>query len=125
MKRAEFLFVSWVVIALTIAVPGPIALLAQTQASEQRPTFEVASIKQNTSDVRRSFGVQPGGRLVVRNAALKDLIAASYGMAQIQALVPERILGGRTGSVPNATTSMRRRARSFTSRQAVRPRTCF
>jgi uncharacterized protein (TIGR03435 family) len=95
-KRAEFLFVPRLVVvtALAIGVSGPVALLAQTQASEQRPTFEVASIKQNTSDDRRSFGVQPGGRLVVRNSTLKNLIAAAYGMAEIQALVPERIVGG-------------------------------
>jgi hypothetical protein len=83
-----------VVIALAIAVPSRISLRAQVQSSEPHPSFEVASIKQNTSDDRRSFGVQPGGRLVVRNVALKDLIAAAYGMADIPALVPNRILGG-------------------------------
>jgi hypothetical protein len=67
MKRADFLFLPWVVIALAIAVPSPISLRAQVQSSEPHPSFEVASIKhkQNTSDDRRSFGVQPGGRLVV------------------------------------------------------------
>jgi hypothetical protein len=84
MKRADFL-----------SLPSaPMALRAQVQASEPRPIFEVASVKQNTSDDRRSFGVQPGGRLVVRNVALKNLIAAAYGMADIPALVPDRILGG-------------------------------
>ena len=96
MKRADFFFLRRVVIvtALALAVPGPIAVRAQVQASEQRPTFEVASIKQNTSDDRRSFGVRPGGLLVVRNSTLQNLIAAAYGMADIQALVPERVLGG-------------------------------
>ena len=94
MKRVELLFLSCAVIGLAMGVPGPVVLRAQAQASEQRPTFEVASIKQNTSDERRSFGVQPGGRLVVRNAALRHLIPAAYGMAEIQALVPGRILGG-------------------------------
>ncbi|MGE3401529.1 MAG: TIGR03435 family protein [Vicinamibacterales bacterium] len=56
--------------------------------------FEVASIRQNLSDDRRSFSVQPGGRLVVRNVALRDLIAAAYDMADIGLLVPDRILGG-------------------------------
>jgi hypothetical protein len=79
MKRADFLFPPWVVIALAIAVPSPISLRAQVQSSEPHPTFEVASVKQNTSDDRRSFGVQPGGRLVVRNAPLKDLIASAGG----------------------------------------------
>jgi len=96
MKRADFLFLSWVVVVtgLAIAVSRPIALRAQVQTSEHRPSFEVASVKQNPSNDRRSFSAQPGGRLVVRNFALKDLIAAAFGMADIQALIPVRILGG-------------------------------
>jgi len=93
---ADFLSLSRIVVVtgLAMCLSNPIGLHAQAQTSEPHPAFEVASVKQNTSDERRSFGVQPGGRLVVRNAALKDLIAAAYGMAEIQALVPERILGG-------------------------------
>ena len=79
---------------LLLGVSVPAELRAHAQASERRPRFEVASVKQNLSDDRRSFAVQPGGRLVVTNFALKDLIAAAFGMADIQALVPERILGG-------------------------------
>jgi uncharacterized protein (TIGR03435 family) len=94
MKRADFLSVPRVVIALAIAVPRPMALDAQLQASEHWPSFEVASVKQNTSDDHRSFSAQPGGRLVVRNLTLKNLIAAAFGMADIQALIPDRILGG-------------------------------
>ena len=96
MERADYRFLLWVVVvtALSIGVSRATALHAQVQASEPHLTFEVASIKQNTSDDRRSFGVQPGGRLVVRNSTLKNLIAAAFGMAQIQALIPERILGG-------------------------------
>ena len=96
MRRAVFLSVPRVVVvtALAMCMSKPVAVQAQAQASEGRLTFEVASIKQNTSDDRRSFGVQPGGRLVVRNSTLKNLIAAAYGMAEIQALVPDRVLGG-------------------------------
>jgi len=84
---------------LAIAASKPITLHAQVEApehqvSEHRPSFEVASVKQNMSDERRSFSAQPGGRLVVRNVALKDLIAAAFGMADIPALVPDRVLGG-------------------------------
>jgi hypothetical protein len=39
MKRADFLFLPWVVIALPIGVSGPIALRAQMKASEGRPSF--------------------------------------------------------------------------------------
>jgi uncharacterized protein (TIGR03435 family) len=88
MKRADFLSLPRVV-AMTA-----LAIAVSRQASEHRPSFEVASVKQNTSDDRRSFSAQPGGRLVVRNFALKDLIAAAFGMADIPALVSDRILGG-------------------------------
>ncbi len=75
MQRADFLLLSSVVMVATglaVGVSGPVALRAQVQASERRPSFEVASVKQNLSNDRRSFGEQPGGRLVVRNVALKD-----------------------------------------------------
>src|SRR5579862_5631296 len=96
MKRADFRCLPWVVVAtgLAMGVSSPIALRAQVQASERRPSFEVASVKQNRSNDRRSFSAQPGGRLVVRNVALKDLIAAAFGMADTGALKADRILGG-------------------------------
>ena len=84
MKRADFLVLSSVVMVVTglaMDVSRPTALRAQVPSSERRPSFEVASVKQNLSNDRRSFGAQPGGRLVVRNFALKDLIAAAFGMA--------------------------------------------
>ena len=95
MKRADLLVV-WSVVVVTglaIGVSRPIVLRAQAQASERR-TFEVASIKPNLSNDRRNFSAQPGGRLLVTNTALKDLIAAAFEMAELQALIPERILGG-------------------------------
>ena len=96
MKRDDVLFLSSVVVVagLAVGVSRPIALRAQTQASEPRRTFAVASIRQNLSNDTRSFSAQPGGRLVVRNFAVQGLIAAAYEMADIQALIPERILGG-------------------------------
>lgn len=97
MQRADFRFLAAVLVVVTglaIGVSRPIALRAQVQASERQPSFEVASIKQNLSNDRRSFSAQPGGRLVVRNFVVKDLIAAAFGMADIQALIPVRILGG-------------------------------
>jgi uncharacterized protein (TIGR03435 family) len=100
MTRADVFLLSpaamavMVVTGLAIGAFRPVPLHAQGQASERRPTFEVASVKQNLSNDRRSFSAQPGGRLVVRNFALKDLIAAAFGMADIQALIPDRILGG-------------------------------
>jgi uncharacterized protein (TIGR03435 family) len=96
MRRVQSVLsaVVMVVAGLAVGVSRPVALRAQVQPAEPRPRFEVASIKQNLSDDRRSFSAQPGGRLVVTNTAVKDLIAAAFGMADIQALIPERILGG-------------------------------
>lgn len=96
MKRPAFLVLPSVVLVVsaTAALSGPTTLRAQGQAPDSQPRFEVASVRQNLSDDRRSFGAQPGGRMIVRNSALKDLIAAAYGMADIQALIPDRILGG-------------------------------
>jgi uncharacterized protein (TIGR03435 family) len=94
MKRADVLLLSSVVmVGLVLGVSRPMALRAQGQAGEPKLRFEVASVKQNLSNDRRSFAAQPGGRLVVTNFALKDLIAAVYGMANIQALVAERVIG--------------------------------
>jgi uncharacterized protein (TIGR03435 family) len=97
MKRADFLFLSSVAMVATGLATGvsmPVAIRAQVPAAERRPTFEVASVKRNLSNDRRSFGARPGGRLVVRNSALRDLIAAAFGMADMQSLIPVRILGG-------------------------------
>lgn len=54
-----------VVTALAVGVSRPIALGAQRQDAERRPRFEVASIRQNLSNDRRSFSAQPGGRLTL------------------------------------------------------------
>jgi len=97
MKRADVLFVPGVVVVvvgLAIGLSRPIGLRAQVQTSQRRPSFEVVSVKRNLSDERRNFSARPGGRLVVTNMTVKDLIAAAFGMADIQALIPERILGG-------------------------------
>jgi hypothetical protein len=53
MKRANFLSVPRIVIALAIAVPSPNWLRAQVQSYDSHPSFEVASVKQNISDDRR------------------------------------------------------------------------
>jgi uncharacterized protein (TIGR03435 family) len=97
MKRTNFLFLSSVAMAVTglaIGVSRPIALREQVQESERRPSFEVASVKQNTSSDGRTFNALPGGRFVATNSPLKGLIAAAFGMADTQSLIPVRILGG-------------------------------
>jgi uncharacterized protein (TIGR03435 family) len=68
-------------------------LHAQAQEPERLPSFEVMSVKENTSGPGRMQTVtQPGGRFVVTNAPLKLLIADAFLGAQ--PLAPSRVLGG-------------------------------
>ena len=78
------------------ALAGPVvfgvltapAIRAQSQPGA-KPSFEVASIKQNTSgDHRIMFQITPGGRLVATNASAKMLITMSYN------LKPHQLEGG-------------------------------
>jgi len=78
---------------VVLSVVMVVTALAQTP--ERLPSFEVASVKQNTSgESRTSMRTQPGGRFVVTNARLKGLIATAFGMADPQSLIDARILGG-------------------------------
>ena len=54
-------------------------LLAQPQ-SEQKPEFEVASIKPNSGGPESGMTQFRGGRYIARYATLKDLIGHSYGV---------------------------------------------
>ena len=50
----------------------------------QQPTFEVASVKPNTSDaLSQPPLLQPGGRLIATNVTLARLIRAAYGLRDI------------------------------------------
>jgi len=68
---------------------------ALAQTPERVPSFEVASVKRNTSgDSRAPMRTQPGGRFVATNVLLKFLIAAAFGMPDPPSLIDARILGG-------------------------------
>jgi uncharacterized protein (TIGR03435 family) len=67
------------VTGLAVSLAPPTPLRAQAQVSASRPSFEVASIKENTSgDSRTRMATEPGGHLLVTNAQLKELIAVAY-----------------------------------------------
>ena len=71
-------------IASVAAQPQP----APQPAPQARPTFEVASIKRNVSgDQNSSITQQPGGRIVVTNNTLYNLIRNAYGIQRFE-LVP-------------------------------------
>ena len=68
-----------------VAIIASAAMLAAAQAPAQKPSFEVASVKPNTSPDRRySILRQPGGRLVITNRTLKMLIGLAYVLADFQ-----------------------------------------
>ena len=70
---------------LTVAIATAPAA-AQT---DPRPAFAVATIKKNTSGAdARSMRLQPGGRIVVTNQPLRQLIVFAYS------LQPQQLAGG-------------------------------
>ena len=83
-----------VVIGLAMPTPMSTTFAAQAQQVERLPRFEVASIKQNTSDDRARMGAQPGGRVSVTNTPVRNLIATAYGMFSAPAMIRARIVGG-------------------------------
>ena len=119
MKRACIRFLPGCVLVVTglaMGVPRAISLRAQDHVPERLPSFEVASVKENVSgDSRARAQTLPGGRYVATNVLLKGEIAVAFlGACSV----------GRSGSVPHATTSSRRRARNFNRPPMVRPRIC-
>jgi uncharacterized protein (TIGR03435 family) len=74
-------------------LPPPPA--ANAPPASAKLAFEVASVKQNVSgESRVSMRTQPGGRLIVTNVLVRNLIATAFVMADPQPLIRSRILGG-------------------------------
>ena len=57
---------------------------ARAQTPADKPTFEVASVRENTADdSRMMFGIQPGGRFTA-TAPLGQIIRQAYGLQRSQ-----------------------------------------
>ena len=84
-------------IALAAGVLATVTAVAQTDPSAERPKFEVASVRQNTSgDNKVSIGFQPGGRATAVNAPLKMIIRSAYRLQEFQLVgAPEWALSAR------------------------------
>ncbi len=80
---------SWVGLAAALAIMGGV-LSAQAPASRAvEPAFEVVSVKPSrTGDPGGSINVRPGGRFVVVNRTVRNMIRTAY---QVQ---DQRIVGG-------------------------------
>ena len=67
-------------------------------------TFEVASIKANTSDsIRTNLDLQPGGRFVATNVSLMALIGVAYGeggrpLPPNRLVIKDKWVGGTRGA---------------------------
>jgi uncharacterized protein (TIGR03435 family) len=73
-------------LSVTAIVVAVIPLASQTPA-QQKPSFEVASIKPNVSgDLRVSLETQAGGRFTATNVSLKMLITNAYHVLNFQVL---------------------------------------
>lgn len=60
-------------------------LQAQAPSTPEKPKFEVASVRENTSgDGKAGLGFQPGGRFNAVNIPLTELIRLAYGLQQSQ-----------------------------------------
>ena len=79
----------WMLLA-SVGAAGIVSLHAQAPAAQTvNPTFEVASIKRNTSGSGNvSIGIAPGGRLTFVNIPARTLITRAY---QLQ---PYQVIGG-------------------------------
>ena len=81
-------------VAVTVVAIAPLRAVARPQAAAVTaddadpallPSFEVASIRRNTSDVNEQFFQrQPGGRFTVRNMPLRALITFAYDLQGFQ-----------------------------------------
>ena len=73
-----------VALAAFVSVVAGVDLDAQT-AAPQEPRFEVVSIKRNTGGGAGSMmAVQPGGRVLVRNLPVQEVILRAYGIQLFQ-----------------------------------------
>jgi uncharacterized protein (TIGR03435 family) len=91
---AARLAVTVAVVMLTVAAIAPLRAVAQPQSAAlvaddadpaSLPSFEVASIRRNTSgEEERFFQRQPGGRFNVRNMPLRALITFAYDLQGFQ-----------------------------------------
>lgn len=62
-----------------------VRVITQTTATESRPTFEVASVRENTSGSNQvSIGIEPGGRFGAHNLPLVTLIRSAYRLQDSQ-----------------------------------------
>jgi uncharacterized protein (TIGR03435 family) len=78
---------------MKLVVVGLTLVLVSAQAAQTPLSFEAASVKVNKSgDWRKSLGPAPGGRFLVVNNTLRDVIPYAFGLPQATASF--RIVGG-------------------------------
>lgn len=76
-------------VALVASAPANATRAAAQSTIQAAPQFEVASVRQNISDVKKG-GIQtpPGGRFIAENMTLRALVQFAYGV------LPQQVSGG-------------------------------
>ena len=84
-------------IALVAGALATATALAQTEPSSEKPKFEVASVRPNTSgDNKVGIDIQPGGRATAVNAPLMMIIRSAYRLQEFQLVgAPDWVLSAR------------------------------
>jgi uncharacterized protein (TIGR03435 family) len=95
-------------LSLALGVAASVAAVLATAA--QTPSFEVASVRRNTSgDGFTGLQMQPGGRLTFTNAAVRMLITRAYNVQNFQIVGgPDWLTSERydiTAKAPEGSTS--------------------
>jgi bla regulator protein blaR1 len=84
-------------IALVAGFIATVTVLAQIEPAPERPKFEVASVRPNTSgDNKVGIDIQPGGRATAVNAPLMMIIRSAYRLQEFQLVgAPDWVLSAR------------------------------
>ena len=83
-------------IAAALVTAGSAGLsLAAEQSPPAAPSFEVASVRRNTSSDSRTLMDGAGGRYIVTNATLRGLVRIAYELQEEQLVAPRWIESAR------------------------------
>jgi uncharacterized protein (TIGR03435 family) len=80
-------------LVFALAMIAMVVTLATSQTPAQKPSFEVASIKPNTSGSRSTSSGFQGCRFVANNATLKMMVVFTYRLPSGQVLPYDRVIG--------------------------------
>ena len=91
-----------------VAIVGLVALVASSAGAQSPPAFDVVSVKRFAAEPESapggSISILPGGRFSAPAATLRGLIAAAYGLLNIQVVDSQNLLGNERFEVEARTS---------------------